>query len=566
MRTPSAYFPVVIVGAGPTGLTLANLLARHGVHFLLVERNATTVQEPRAVSIDDEALRTMQAAGVIDAVLADVVPGYGSTYYTARKSRFAKVEPKGAPYGYPRRNAFRQPHLEGQLRRALEREPRAELLFGWKLEGFSQGLEGVELNLVAHHGQSRHVSCDYMVGCDGAGSTVRGSLGIVLEGTTYAERWLIVDLENHDNPTKHTEVYCDPRLPCITLPGPHRTRRYEFEIRSEESDAAIMAPDRIGSLLKKYGADPNAVLSRTAVYRYHARVARPWSVDRVFLAGDAAHLSPPFAGQGMNSGVRDAHNLAWKLAAVLSGTAGRGLLQSYEQERADHAWQMIRLALRMGRVMAPTTRLSALLTQTGLFLACGLPPLRHYIAEMKYKPQARFVRGFILPGRWNSRDTLVGRLLPQPSVVTADGARRLLDDVIGPRFALLIRTTDPRGAFSRLDHPVWGDLRAAFVAVVPSGCDPWPTVPGVDVVMECDLAFAALLGDEHEDVMLVRPDRYVAACFPIREASIVAAGVAVSLARTWSGEVRQADIAPRPRSTPQQGPATATESNSPPGN
>lgn len=537
MAIPSAHFPVVIAGAGPTGLTLANLLARHGVRFLIVERNASTVQEPRAVSIDDEALRTMQAAGVIDAVLPDVVPGYGSIYYTAGRFRFAKVEPTGAPYGYPRRNAFRQPKLEAQLRRALEKDSGASLLFGWRLDSFSQARDGVDLRLIGHDGQSRNLSCDYLVGCDGAGSTVRTALGIALEGTTYAKRWLILDLENHDNTTKHTEVYCDSRQPCITLPGPHRTRRYEFEVRTDEPDESVLAAERISALLAMHGADPGSVLRRKAVYRFHARVARRWSEGRVFLAGDAAHLSPPFAGQGMNSGVRDAHNLAWKLAAVTSGTAGPGLLATYEQERADHVWQMIRLALRMGRVMAPASRGSALVTQAGLLLANILPPIRDYITEMKYKPKPRFERGLMVSGGPATQRTLVGRLLPQPIVMTPSGEGKLLDDLIGPRFALIVRTADPESAFARLSQPVWRDLGAAFIAVMPPGSAPRPAPPGVQVVIERDLEFAAQLGGDRESVILMRPDRYAAACFPLQEAVAAAASVVELLASTCPSEV-----------------------------
>jgi 3-(3-hydroxy-phenyl)propionate hydroxylase len=532
MDTLGSHYPVIIIGAGPAGLTLANLLGQYGVRFLLVERNSTTVQEPRAVSIDDESLRTLQAAGVIDTVLRDVVPGYGSVYYTPQRVRFAKVEPTGTPYGYPRRNAFRQPKLEAQLRLALTGLVGARALFGWQLQKFTQTASQVDLLLVNADGEAREMSCDYLVGCDGAASAVRTALGIVLEGTTYARRWLIVDLENNENTTKHTEVFCDRRRPCITLPGPDRTRRYEFELHRGENDDEMLASERVNALLSAHGADPNAVIGRKAVYRFHARVAPRWSVGRVLLAGDAAHLTPPFAGQGMNSGLRDAHNLAWKLAAVTTGTIGPDLLQSYELERRDHVWQMIQLALRMGRVMSPSSRLSALLTQTGFFALNLWPPARDYITQMRYKPKPRFSSGFMIPDGRPARRTLVGRLLPQPMVLTVEGRRTLLDDQIGPRFALLVRTATPERAFAALKHLVWDELGVARVAVLPVGAAP-VTLPGGVTVAECDDGFAAALGVDQSKVVLLRPDRYVAACFPLARADEAAHAIRMLVARTW---------------------------------
>jgi 3-(3-hydroxy-phenyl)propionate hydroxylase len=528
----ASHYPVVIIGAGPTGLTLANLLGRYQVRFLLVERNSTTVQEPRAVSIDDEALRTMQAAGVINAVLPGIVPGYGSIYYTARRTQFAKVEPLDAPYGYPRRNAFRQPVLEAQLRDALAAAPTASTLFGAQLEDFTRREQEVELRITSADGDRREVRCDYLVGCDGAASTVRSTLGINLEGTTYAKRWLIIDLENNDNSIKHSEVFCDHRRPCITLPGPQRTRRFEFEMTPDETDTELLAPERVSALLVVHGADPDASIRRKAVYRFHARVAPQWRLGRVLIAGDAAHLTPPFAGQGMNSGIRDAHNLAWKLAAVIQSRIGPELLHSYGQERRDHAWEMIRLALRMGRVMSPPDGLSALTTQLAFRTLNLWPPARNYIAQMKYKPKPRFAAGFMVADGRSARRTLVGRLLPQPEVITQDQGRLLLDEILGPHFALLVRTQDPEGVFALLQQQIWDELGAARVAILPPGTNPRAWSRGV-VVEECDNSLAASLGRDRSKVILVRPDRYVGACFALSDADAAAVRVRDLVAATW---------------------------------
>ena len=529
---PSKHYPVIVIGSGPIGLTLLNLLGTLGVRSLVVEKNPTTVQEPRAVSIDDESLRTMQAAGVADEVLKFVVAGYGSHYYSPSRICFAKVEPTGQPYGYPRRNAFRQPILEGQLKDALARFGGVDALYGWRLDRYEQDADRVTLDLIGPADKKRRVTCDYLVGCDGAASRVREQQGVKLEGTTFDERWLIIDLENNENTTKHTEVFCDKRRPCITLPGPARTRRFEFKLVEGEKDEDLLDAAMIERLLRTHGADPKATLRRKVIYRFHARAAPRWSFGRVLLAGDAAHLTPPFAGQGMNSGIRDAHNLAWKLAAVLDRRAGPGLLDTYEQERKDHIWQMIQLALRMGQVMSPSTWLRGFLTQAG-FLALNVwPPARDYVAQMKYKPPPRFHEGFLIPDG-KGRRSLVGRLLPQPMVRRADGQEVLLDEVLGNRFALLLCTARPEKGFARLRQPVWEALGAARVALLPAG-SPAESAAGVEVVTETTDALGAALADYPDHALLLRPDHYVAAAVPLGDADGASRALEALLAATWA--------------------------------
>jgi len=524
------HHPVIIVGSGPIGLTLANLLGTMGVGCLLVERNLTTVQEPRAVSIDDESLRTMQAAGAVEEVLRFVVPGYGSHYYTPGRVTFAKVEPVGRPYGYPRRNAFRQPILEGQLKEALGRFSGTATLYGWRMGRYEALEDQVRLHLLGPADEAREVTCDYLVGCDGAASRVREQQGVELAGTTFDERWLILDLENNENTTKHTEVFCDRRRPCITLPGPDCTRRYEFKLLPGETDADLLDPAMVAQLLSTHGADPNATLRRKVVYRFHARVAPRWSFGRVFLAGDAAHLTPPFAGQGMNSGIRDAQNLAWKLATVLDGRAGPGLLDTYEQERKDHIWQMIGLALRMGRVMSPPSWLQGALTQAGFMALNVWPPARDYVQQMKYKPPPRFNAGFLVPDG-NGRRSIVGRLLPQPGVRLAGGREALLDELLGNRFALLLPSGQP-GGLAGLRHSVWDKLGAVRVALVPNGA-PVAAVGGVEVAALAGDALDAVAADYAGHALLLRPDHYVAAAVPLADADRAAQAVEALLASTW---------------------------------
>ena len=507
-----ASYDVVIAGAGPTGLVLANLLGRYGRSVLIVEANGSTVSEPRAVSIDDETLRTVQHLGLIDEVAAETVAGYGSEYLSPAGSMFLKVRPEAKPYGHPRRNAFRQPVFERQLRTGLRRFASVETLFETRVTSFDQTDHGVTIALGRVDGGARRIEARYLIGCDGARSGIRQALGFHLKGDSLDERWLIIDLENSPVATPETIVFCDARRPCIALPGPHRTRRYEFKVLPGEDEQALLDKPSVAALLATHGADPGSQIIRKTIYHFHARIADHWGRGRVWLAGDAAHLSPPFAGQGMNSGVRDAANLGWKLAYVLDGRIGPGILRSYEVERAQHVQQMIRLALRMGSIMGPKTRLHGVVTR-GIFRMLNVwPAARNYFAEMKYKPPPLFADGFLLKDML-TRGGAVGRMLPQPRVRGGKHDGVLLDELLGDGFAL-----------------VGIGVGAAAVTGMSLG-------PKWDALVETRLDLSASrvpeLGRHEGQMLLLRPDRYVMARFAPADRDGVARALDTLLEQTW---------------------------------
>jgi 3-(3-hydroxy-phenyl)propionate hydroxylase len=534
MRSETVW-PVVVVGAGPNGLTTANLLARYGVDVLLIERNETTVQEPRAVSIDDESLRTMQAIGVVDEVVSRVVLGYGSDYFSAGGSCFLQVRPTTKEYGYPRRNAFRQPVFEEQLRdhfcAQAARATHSEAWFGTELIDFRQSADGVDLVLRRPDGTAIEVSTPYLVACDGGRSFVREKLGIKLSGSTFRERWLILDLEETCDPTRDTKVFCDPARPCLSLPGPDRTRRFEFMLHEGETEPEVTSAEFTRKLLTPHGEE-NTPLRRSRVYTFHARIADRWRDGRIFLAGDAAHLSPPFAGQGMNSGIRDAHNLAWKLASVSRGRLGPRLLETYEQERRGHAWEMILLALRMGKVMMPRSGWSAFALQASFRALSLLPPARAYFAEMKYKPKPRFDVGFLGHGDEGRVIPLVGRLLPQPRVRSVD-REGLLDDFLGNEFALVSLPQTAPSLFDQLPANLWTPLDLKRVAIRSPG-DKSPSQNRVISVFDMDGAFSWSMKKVPPGLLFVRPDRYVAAHLPAENIEVGIREVEELIKRTWS--------------------------------
>lgn len=504
-------YSVAIIGAGPTGLVLANLLGKSGVRTLLVEANAATVGEPRAVSIDDETLRVVQGMGLLDVVRQEIVSGYGSEYRGPDGKMFLQVKPQAQPYGHPRRNAFRQPIFEAQLREGLKSVPSVETRFECRAGRFIELPDGVRVALENADGSDDSVEADFLIGCDGSWSAVREALGYLLAGSSLDERWLIIDLEDSPSASPETIVYCNSKRPGIMLPGPRRTRRYEFKLMPGETDEMMLADDSIEHLLATHGGVPGSRIIRKTVYHFHARIADHWGRNRVWLAGDAAHLMPPFAGQGMNGGVRDAANLAWKLAAIVHQQMGPRILESYERERRGHVADMIRLALRMGAIFGPKTAMHGRLIRAG-FRALGIwPAARTYFAEMKYKPAPRFNDGFLLEGQL-SRRGIVGRLLPQPPLPTSYG-NGSIDTLLGDGFGLLGVDVD-EGMLNTLSLGTdWDALVPRRIALASSD------VP----------AFRPHSGK----VLLVRPDRYVMARFELGELAQITQQLEALLADTW---------------------------------
>lgn len=505
---------VLIVGAGPTGLLLANLLGSMGVHTLLVERLDSTVNEPRAVSLDDESMRALQSVGLADEVAKICVHGYGSLYRGPLGDIFATVKPFVKEFGFDKRNAFEQPVFVNILREAAGRFSSVELRFGTELTDFEHNSDGVQATVQTSGAGKQRIFVKYMVACDGGRSPVRKALGIEMGGSTFEEPWLILDLQSTLNRCFHTEVFCDPDRSCITLPGPGGIRRYEFKLNSGESVEQAETESFARLLLASVGPDADQELRRVQVYTFHARMAQTWRQGRVFLAGDAAHLTPPFAGQGMNSGLRDAANLAWKLDEALRCADPEPILSSYEKERKPHAWSMIRLAMRMGQVMMPTSALQGRLVRWG-FKVLGLhKPSRDYFAQMKYKPRPRFTEGLIWSDGRTAKSTIVGQMLPQPMVMTVDHTSCLLDSQLPDKPVIIVYDERPDAAVTPHMQESFRELGVALIGLTPETINPikasFPIVRDQSKFFSAP-PFAPYLGH----AMLIRRDRYIAATAPL---------------------------------------------------
>jgi 3-(3-hydroxy-phenyl)propionate hydroxylase len=517
---------VAVIGAGPCGITMANLLAVYGVRAVVIDAQPGIYEYPRAVGIDDESLRTYQAIGIVGRLLEDIVQNTPIRYYTSWGRLMAHVEPSVRPFGWPRRNNFLQPLFEGALRERVAESDTVELWLGARLTGYEQDADGVTAEIEKIGGEPVRLRARYLVGTDGGRSTVRKIAGVEMTGSTAPSKWLVVDTAEDELDAPYSAVYCDPVRPVLMIPLPYGHRRWEFKLNDTDDETALTDPLRVLAELiaPRYRAAPLPRVLRSAVYLHHSRTAERFRAGRVFLAGDAAHLQPPFFGQGMNSGIRDATNLAWKLALVLKRSAGDGLLDTYDSERREHAATMVNFATRMGQMYSPHNRATERVRDAAFRGAQKIPGARDYILQMKYKPMPRYTRGAVVPYAGTSPDVPLGRMFTQPAVENADGERVLLDDALGSSFALLGAHVDPSSGLSADAAAWWRSLGARSVQVLaprgapgpdPGGRRKRPGQPGDDwsaVVEDVDGFFRDwLLKRPADNVIVLRPDRYVAA-------------------------------------------------------
>jgi len=481
---------VVVIGAGPTGLTTAALLADHGAQVTLVERASGTSDEPRAISATDETLRVMAQIGVLDALRPEMLLDTGARYFGRRGQLLAEVRPGDPRLGHPGKSQFDQPVLEALLLDAVRRRPQIEVRFGTEAFGAQDRGDHVELTVVDEGG--RHtLRAGWIIGCDGGRSPLRNQLGIPLEGSTQPEEWIVVDLLHTGEHERFAEFHCNGRRPAVVVPGVKGRCRFEFMLLPGETAAEMTTPEMVTDLVEPYlhRRIAAADIRRARVYVAHQRIALSWQQGRVLLAGDAAHLMPPFAGQGLNAGIRDAANLAWKVAAAVQGTGTRDLVATYQPERRPHAEQMVRLSGRIGRVVMSTDRRVTTLRDLGITAAGLVPSVKAWLAGMRFLKQPHFTAGCLVSTASDvpaALADLVGRSLPQPQVSTEGGPTVGLDDLLGAGWTL---------------------VRASgrSVEAVPLSPD------GAATATRGTVSSDWLGAGDRPISLLVRPDRYVAA-------------------------------------------------------
>lgn len=485
---------VLVIGAGPIGLATANLLADQGVQVMLVERHGGTSDEPRAISVTDETLRVMQQIGIMDSLAPEMLMDTGARYFGRRGQLLAEVRPANPRLGQPGKSQFDQPVMEKLLLDAARRRPLVDVRFNTEAFRITDGSGHVDTVLIDDDG--RHtVRSTWVVACDGGRSPVRSQLGLPMEGSTQVQKWIVVDIVNSPGePERFAEFHCNGSRPVVVVPGVKGRRRYEFMLLPGEDAGEVTKPDAIIRLIEPFQRIAPADIRRAAVYVAHQRVALSYRVGHVLLAGDSAHMMPPFAGQALNAGIRDAANLAWKVAAHVKGAGTDALVDTYQAERRPHAVDMVRLSHRIGKVVMSTNPVLTTLRDAAITALGVVPTAKAWLAGMKFLKQPHFAVGCVAPAGPDvakAASALIGRSLSQPLVTpdTAGGAVPL-DTVLGSGWALLTFPAAPADT---------------GVEIQQLGAD----AKGPVAVRDDTGAFAALAGSGV--TLVVRPDRYVAA-------------------------------------------------------
>ena len=426
---PEPDFDVAVIGFGPVGALLSNLLGRHGLAVVVLERDARIHPLPRAVHFDGEVMRVFQAAGLAEAVAGVARATTKGMHFVNAAGRTLMVR-RGTdgpgPHGWAANWYFHQPELDAALRRGVERFANVVVRLGHEAVALHDA--GGHVSITARDvatGGSSELTARYAVGCDGARSLVREVIGAEVRDLGLHQPWLVVDVvanpgsERAKRLPDYTVQHCDPRRPMTRVHVKGARHRWEIMLMRGDEEADIVRPARFWPMLAHAIGPGDARIERAAVYTFHSLVASPWRRGRMFLAGDSAHQTPPFLGQGMCAGIRDASNLAWKLRMVLDGAAGDPLLDTYEAERSPHVSEFIELAVRLGAIIQTTDPEAAAARDAGF--RAGGPALFDF-------PQPR-----LGPGAWLDGSPACGVVFPQPRL--AGGCR--LDDAVGDRFALL---------------------------------------------------------------------------------------------------------------------------------
>jgi 3-(3-hydroxy-phenyl)propionate hydroxylase len=492
-----APFDVCIVGFGPTGAVAACLLGSAGYKVCVIDRLTDVYDKPRAIALDHEIMRAFQNLGIAEEISPYVAPYPASVFVGVDGQVIQRLDAAPPPFsqGWAPNYSFSQPPVEACLRACAERNANVTVLLGQELISIVQDADGVDLQMRTQDGLAT-ARARYVIGADGANSTVRRLCAIALEDLDFDEPWLVVDVKvNEDSLTSLPDIsiqYCEPSRPATYVVGPGNHRRWEIMLTEEDDPADVVKPDRLWQLLRRWVAPETAKIWRSATYRFHAVVAERWRQKNVFLAGDAAHQQPPFLGQGMCQGIRDAVNLSWKLDVVMRGLAPDALLDTYGEERRDHVVRLIEVVKRLGRFVCERDEARARERDATLIAAMG----GKIVTTIRQEIMPGLATGLLSKHETSAN----GTLFPQPRL--SDG--RLLDEALGQGFRLILSAdaTLPKANLARFPG-----LQVAQIAT--GGGTYEGEEGGPRCLTELDQVVANWFQRHGAVAALVRPDNYV---------------------------------------------------------
>jgi 3-(3-hydroxy-phenyl)propionate hydroxylase len=490
---------VGIVGFGPAGATLAALLAKRGCRVSVFDKHREIYPKPRAIGMDHEAMRIFQRVGLSEALDKNSIPYNPTVYLGTDGEPIQRIEitPPPNPLSWPPTSTFDQPALEEALRKHVAEQDNVAILLENEIVDCCEADGQVNLAARAKDGSTQTFSAKYVVASDGAESSIRRRLGISLEDLEFEEDWIVVDVivnkEAIEKLPKTNVQYCDPRRPTTFVICPGRHRRFEFKILPGERFEGDISQDFLHTLLATWLPSDKARIWRAAAYRFKAVLAEQWRKGRVLLAGDAAHLMPPFLGQGMCQGIRDAANLEWKLARVLSSQSPDDVLDTYQIERRSHVYEVTKAAKMLGAIIGELDQGKARARDKKLIADQG--------GSVKPKLRQAFIPG-IFDGLILKECGGSGKVFPQPFVRSGSDWVRL-DELTGGK-AILVLMNAPDLSVQR------GLVALGFAAdLLLATIDFRKNANGVLPIEESEHILSNWFDAHKCAAALVRPDHYV---------------------------------------------------------
>ncbi|WP_300679713.1 bifunctional 3-(3-hydroxy-phenyl)propionate/3-hydroxycinnamic acid hydroxylase [Nocardioides sp.] len=548
---------VLVIGAGPVGLTLANLIGTRGHRALVLEARSELIDYPRGVGLDDEAIRTLATAGLWSEIEQFTVPHHVVRLVNGTGQVLATNDPQTQEFGYPRKHGFIQPLVDRELAAGLDRFDGTELRFGHRVVDLTDHGTHVTATaeLVAPDGTvsgTETFTARYVVGCEGGSSPTRKWMGVEFEGKSPSTRWVVFDVENDPIGAPNVYLGADPRRPYVSIGLPQGIRRWEFMLHDDEDSALVEDADFRRSLLERFVPDPDSLeIINQRVFTHHGRVASSFRKGNVFIAGDAAHLMPVWLGQGWNSGMRDATNLAWKLTAVLAGDAEDALLDTYTAERYQHVADMIDVNMAAGTIMK-MGRFGGKVRDVSASALNLLPKAKSYFTELRFKPMPRYAAGVVVdqvtltPGTAEAgfkksrfapfvdsagETSPVGLQFIQPRVNVDERRDVLLDEVTGDWWTLATWGTDPTAYLTADDLELVRRHRIRLVSFMPETQRHWAekkyadSAAPVTVVGDTSGALKRWFDVRACGLVVLRPDHFIAAAALTQQSSATLAAV-----------------------------------------
>lgn len=492
-------YDVAILGGGPVGAFAANLLGKQGIKTLIVEKELQPFPLPRAVHIDHEMVRLMQSIGLTDKILPNMRDTEGHLHIGADHGviRYMGTNGKSRPFGWSNDYFFYQPELEDDLRNALAFLPSVNLQLGTEFIDLNQSEDSITLTL-RKSGKEFKEQARWVIGCDGARSLVRKKLNIVLDDLKFEEPWLVVDAEvegdvkfpNLSGVPENADLQqlsimmCDPKRPATIVPGRGNHRRWELMLLPGEEDTEMMKPKKVAELLAPYLDGVPHKIVRASTYRFHGLVAKQWQKGQVFLAGDAAHQTPPFFGQGMCHGIRDVANLSWKMAMIVKEQADQSILSTYQLERDPHVRSVINAAVSAGRYICILDDDKAKARDI---------EIRQKVQNNELPTTAADLIPPIINGIIDSSSAKAGNRFIQP-LINTNGKEVLLDDIAKGQWKLFVKNNDVLIKAEAAKQHYLNDLEL--------------NIFNVETLGECN-ELISWLENSQANAVLIRPDFYV---------------------------------------------------------